>query len=496
MGCPGVPSLDEMSSTPTALQTLPVLVGGQPYLASDGETLTSTNPATGEDIARFPRCKAADVQAAVHAALDAFPDWRSTAAEDRAATIYALADVVERRGEELALIDVSDNGSPIKEMRKDAGLAAAWMRHHANLALQIRGETIPTGHDRLDYTLRQPWGVVGRIIPFNHPLMFATSKIAAPLIAGNTVVLKPSEHTSLSALHLIDDLISIFPPGVINIVTGLGAEAGDALVAHPDVRRLAFIGHPDTGRAIQRRAADSVVKHVTLELGGKNALVVFPDADVDLAIDGAVRGMNFTWQGQSCGSTSRLLVHRSIYDEFLVSLTARVGSLRSGPPDEESTDTGAIVNRGQYDKVMRYIALGKEEGATPLTGGEPVAGLDPDGLFIRPTVFADVRPDMRIAQEEIFGPVLVAMPFDDLDEALRIANDVRFGLTASVFTRDLRTAHRFARDVEAGYVWVNDSSRHFTGTPFGGVKDSGLGREEDHEELASYTQLKNVNVLF
>jgi acyl-CoA reductase-like NAD-dependent aldehyde dehydrogenase len=284
---------------------------------------------------------------------------------------------------------------------------------------------------------------------------------------------------------------------VVNIVTGTGAEAGDALVTHPDLRRLAFIGHPDTGRMIQARAASVCVKTVTLELGGKNPLVVFPDANLNDAIEGALRGMNFTWQGQSCGSTSRLLVHQSIHRDFVQRLTARMEKLRSGDPLDETTDTGAIVNAAQHEKVTGYIALGEQEGARLVSGGAPPQGEQfASGWYIRPTLFDQVRPDMRLAREEIFGPVLATIPFDTYDEAVRIANDVRFGLTASVWTQDLGTAHKFARDVHAGYVWVNDSSRHFLGTPFGGFKDSGLGREEDHEELASYTQVKNVNINF
>jgi betaine-aldehyde dehydrogenase len=474
---------------------LPALIGGERAGGSSGELLEAVNPATGEVIGRFPRCDASDVERAVRSAEAAFPAW-AAAGPERAQALHRLADVIEARGEELAAIDVADNGSPIKEMRNDSRIAAAWIREPANLALSIRGETIPVAHDRLDYTLRQPYGVVGRLVPFNHPLMFATAKIAAPLIAGNTVVLKPSEHTSLSILALVDDLREIFPPGVVNVVTGLGGEAGDALVAHPRVRRLAFTGHADTGRAIQRRAAEVAVKTVTLELGGKNPIVIFPDADLQAAVDGALRGMNFTWQGQSCGSTSRLIVHESIHTAFVEALAERIEGLRSGMPDREETDTGAIVNRQQLEKVRGYIEVGKEEGARLVTGGGPPD--DPElarGNFIRPTLFDDVRPDGRLAQEEIFGPVLAAMTFSDYDDALRIANGVRFGLTASVFTGDLRTAHRFARDVEAGYVWVNDSSRHFTGTPFGGFKDSGVGREEDVEEILSYTQVKNVNVL-
>jgi acyl-CoA reductase-like NAD-dependent aldehyde dehydrogenase len=263
------------------------------------------------------------------------------------------------------------------------------------------------------------------------------------------------------------------------------------------VRRIAFIGSVDNGRMIQRRAAEVAVKTVTLELGGKNPLVIFDDADVDLAVEGAVKGMNFTWQGQSCGSTSRLLVQDGLYDAVVERLVSRIEGLRSGMPQDEATDTGAIVNEGQHAKVLRYVGVGTGEGATLLAGGgAPDDAQLRDGLFIRPTVFGDVDPAGRLAQEEIFGPVLAVSRFSDDDEALRIANGVQYGLTASVFTRDLARAHRFAEEVEAGYVWVNESSRHILGAPFGGVKDSGVGREEGFEELVSYTQAKNVHVRF
>jgi acyl-CoA reductase-like NAD-dependent aldehyde dehydrogenase len=477
------------------VETIPMLIGGELRGARSGDTLDATNPATGELLARIPRSAGIDVDDAVGAARAAFPGWRATAMAERAALVTALAEVIEREGERLAALDVADNGSPLHEMRKDAAVAAAQLRYFAGVALQLRGQTIPVAHDRLDYTLMQPYGVVGRIIPFNHPFMFAATKIAAPLIAGNTVVLKPSEHTSLSALALAEHLRDLFPPGVVNVVTGLGMEAGDALVAHPDVPRLAFIGSAETGRRIQARAAAVAVKAVTLELGGKNPLVVFDDADVDAAVDGAVGGMNFTWQGQSCGSTSRLLVQRELHGAFVERLAERVEALRSGMPTDPQTDTGAIVNDLQLEKVLRYIGIGREEGARLVAGGTRVTEGDlARGLFVRPTVFDGVDPDGRLAQEEIFGPVLAVIPFDHDADALRIANSVRYGLTASVFTRDLTRAHAFARDVEAGFVWVNDASKHFIGAPFGGVKESGLGREEDFEELVSYTRTKNVNV--
>jgi acyl-CoA reductase-like NAD-dependent aldehyde dehydrogenase len=474
-------------------ELVPALIGGELVAAAAGDTIDALNPATGEVIARIPRCAAADVDRAVHAAAGAQPGWRAAGPLARAEVVNRIADVVAKHADELAALDVADNGSPIREMRRDTGIAAAQLRYFAGLTLELRGETIPGEHDRLNYTLREPFGVVGRIIPFNHPLMFAAGRIAAPLIAGNTVILKPSEHTSLSALRLATLVREIVPPGVLNVVTGDGAEAGDALVAHPGVARIAFIGSVPTGLAIQRRAAERAVKTVTLELGGKNPIVVFADADLDAAVDGAVRGMNFTWQGQSCGSTSRLLVEASEHTAFVGRLAERLDAMRSGPPDDEATETGAIIHQGQFEKVSEYVRIGVQEGARMVAGGGTVDG---PGLFVRPTLFDGVRPESRLAQEEIFGPVLAAIRFGSYDEALSIANGVRYGLTASVFTRDLATAHRFARDVSAGYVWVNDASVHFPGTDFGGVKDSGVGREEGFGELLSYTQSKNVNVRF
>ncbi|MGZ4612785.1 MAG: aldehyde dehydrogenase family protein [Kineosporiaceae bacterium] len=475
----------------------PTLLGGRLCGAASGATLEARNPATGELLGTVPACGPDDVDRAVRAAQEAFRSWRDTHPRDRAERLLEFARRLEERGDELARLDALDNGSPLHEMRKDVALAATQIRYFAGLALEVRGQTVPAGADRLNYTLRTPFGVVGRIIAFNHPLMFLASKLAAPLVAGNTVIMKPSERTSLSALALAPDLLELFPPGVVSVLTGTGAEAGDALVTHPGVRRISFIGSAATGRHIQARAASTAVKTVTLELGGKNPVVVFSDADLTRAVDGVVSGMNFTWQGQSCGSTSRLLVQRDAYDAFLDQLSARIGAMRPGPPLQPTSDTGSLVNEAQLEKVLRYVRVGAEEGARLLTGGDRVVDGDlARGFFVRPALFADVRPDGRLATEEIFGPVLAAMPFDDFDDALRIANSVEYGLTASVFTRRLRTAHAFARDVEAGYVWVNETARHIPGTPFGGVKESGVGREEDLGELESFTELKNVHVRF
>ncbi len=487
-----------MSTSPNgvARRTWGMVIDGQTVQAAAGGTLSAINPATGRTLGVFPAGAREDVARAVDAARTAFPGWRDMAVTARAALVSRLADVVEEHASELALLDTLDNGSPIRQMRNDVALGVQQMRYFAGLALQLRGETIPTPDGSLDFTVREPFGVVGRIIPFNHPLMFAVARIAAPLVAGNTVVLKPSEQTSLSALRLGELACSVLPPGVLNVITGLGDVAGDALVGHPDVPRIAFTGAAEVGRRIQQRAAAVAVKTVTIELGGKNPLIVFPDADFEAAVAGALRGMNFTWQGQSCGSTSRLFVHRSLFDEFVSSLGERMAGLRQGDPTDETTEVGAIVSQRQYDKVMSYIREARDDRRVRLvTGGGPPA--DPaltGGLFIRPTLFVASDDDLPLVREEIFGPVLVAMAFDGYDEVIARANSVDYGLAASVWSGDGALGVRAALDLRAGYVWVNTVSDHIPGAPFGGVKGSGVGREEGIEELYDYTQIKNVNL--
>jgi betaine-aldehyde dehydrogenase len=473
-------------------------IGGDLRAAADGSTLDVVNPATAEVIGKIPAGAAADADAAVTAASEAFQTWRRTAVLDRARLVGTLADLIEANGEELAWLDTIDNGSPINVMRGDYKLAVEQMRFFAGLAPALRGESIPTpDHGSFDFTLREPFGVVARIVPFNHPLMFAASKIAAPLVAGNTVVVKPSEHTTLSALRLGELCREVLPPGVVNIVSGLGSTVGARLVEHPDTPRIAFTGSVRVGRAIQQQAANGHVKTVTLELGGKNPIIVFGDADEEAALAGAIRGMNFTWQGQSCGSTSRLYVHRSIWDSFVAKLAARLEQMVVGDPTDEATDVGAIVSRPQYESVLRYLEAGvADPRATLVTGG--VADVPGDGFFVRPTLFTIEQGGVGvlIAEEEIFGPILVAEPFDSYDEVIARANRLRLGLTASVWTENLSTAMRAVRDLQAGYTWVNWSASHIPGTPFGGVKDSGVGREESIDELLSYTQCKNVYLQF
>lgn len=473
------------------------LIAGERRPAASGLTIDTFNPATGELIARIPRCDAEDVAEAVRGAQAALPAWQRLSLAERAAKLTAMAAIIDARAEELARLDTIDNGSLLTEMRKDAAAAARRLRHYAGIALQLRGETLSTGFDRVNYTINEPFGVTARLIPFNHPLLFLASKLAAPVLAGNAVIMKPSEHTSLTALALADDINAVFGPGVVSILTGYGREVGDAIVVHPEIRRLSFIGDATTGRHVQARAASAAIKTITMETGGKNPVVIFPDADRELALEGAIKGMGFTWQGQSCSSTSRLMVHVDQHEEIVAQLAERVRALTPGLPEDPTAKTGAIVNRQQYDKVLDYVRIGVEDGGDLVAGGTAITdGPMANGFFVHPALIDNVDPTSRLAQTEVFGPVLSVLTYTDYDDAIRIANGIELGLTAGAFTNDLRTAHAFARDVHAGYVWVNDTATHFPGASFGGVKNSGLGREADLDEVRSYTQHKNVNIRF
>ncbi|MBI4480345.1 MAG: aldehyde dehydrogenase family protein [Acidobacteria bacterium] len=470
------------------------LIGGELVPALSGRTSATINPATGEKLADVPACNADDVNRAVQAAHAAFASWKMLTPVERAAYCRRFVERLRERIETYATLDALDLGSPLQAMRKDVASAAALIDYYAGLAPEIKGETIPATAQTLNFTIREPYGVVGRITPFNHPIMFA-ARIAAPLIAGNTLVLKPAEQTPLSALEMAHDVMEIFPPGVVNIICGDGPSTGVPLVKHPLVRRIHFTGSVEVGREIMRAAADGL-KTISLELGGKNPMIVFPDADIDKAVAGAFSGMNYCWsQGQSCGSTSRLFLHEKIHDEFLARLVEKMKSVRIGLPTEESTEMGCLVSQKHYDKVMSYIELGKKEGARLVAGGgRPPQQELQRGFFVLPTIFDQVAQSMRIAQEEIFGPVQVVLTWRDEADVIAMANSLEFGLTASLWTRDFAQAYRVAREIEAGFVWINDSSRHFAGVPFGGVKHSGVGREESLADLLSYTQLKSINV--
>ncbi|MBI4465508.1 MAG: aldehyde dehydrogenase family protein [Acidobacteria bacterium] len=471
------------------------LIAGELVSSEAGRTFSTFNPATGERLAEVPDCDECDVDRAVRAAHQAFFEWRKLTPTERGGFCRRFAEGLLARADVYAMLDALDGGNPVQAMRADVANAAKLLDYFAGLASELKGETIPSTAGVFSFTLREPYGVVGRIIPFNHPIMFAASRIAAALVAGNTVVLKPPEQTPLSALEMAYDVNEVFPPGVVNIITGDGSGAGAPLVRHPLVRRIAFTGSVEVGREIMRNAADGL-KTVSLELGGKNPLIVFPDVDLDNAVNSAFNGMNFCWtQGQSCGSTSRLFLHRDIQDEFVERLVEKIKKVRIGLPTDEKTEMGCLVSQQQYDKVMSYIELGKKEGARLVVGGgKPPQPELQRGYFVLPTVFDQVDYRMRLAQEEIFGPVQSVLTWKSTDELIEMANSVMYGLTASIWTRDFATAYRVALQIEAGFIWINDSSRHFTGVPFGGYKQSGLGREESLLELLSYTQVKSVNV--
>jgi betaine-aldehyde dehydrogenase len=474
-------------------QHLDCYYGGQWHQPKSGRRVDSINPGTGETLGAVADASAADIDAAVAAAKSAFQTWKNVLPLERAKLLRRIAQVLREHAAELAMIDAADCGNPFTEMVSDANVAAGQMEFFAGLVTEMKGSSIPMGPDVMNFSVREPYGVVGRIIPFNHPFMFCAGKAAAPLAAGNTVVMKPPEQAPLSSLRLAELIDGILPPGVFNIVPG-GKEAGSRLASHPDVAMIALIGSVPTGRAVMRSAADTV-KPVMLELGGKNALIAYADADPDDVAGGVVGGMNFTWCGQSCGSTSRAFVHAKIYDAVLERVKAKVAHYKPGIPTDPATTMGAIISKTQYEKVLGFIDSAKKEGATLVHGGGPPK--DPKlakGYYIEPTLFADVTPQMRIGHEEIFGPVLSIFKWSDEAAMLEQVNAVEYGLTASIWTNDLSTAMRAAKTVQSGFVWINEVSKHFLGVPFGGYKQSGIGREECFAELLSFTQEKNIHV--
>jgi betaine-aldehyde dehydrogenase len=468
-----------------------MLIGNDLVEAQSGERIDAINPATEEVIGSIPRGAGADVELAVTSAKDAFPEWAGMSPQARAKLLRKFAAVVRQHAEKLATLDSLDCGNPLAAMRNDVDKAANSLEYYAGLSGEAKGVSLPTASSLLDFTLTEPYGIAARIIPFNHPASFAIGKLAAPLAAGNCVILKPSEHTSLSALRISELLAEVFPPGVVSVLTGYGNEVGQAIVEHPDIPRIAFIGSVETGKRIYAGAA-ALVKTVTLELGGKNPMLVFADADPVTVGQQAARGMNLgVTAGQSCGAISRVIVHESLHDAVVQSLVATLAKVKAGDPLDPETGIGPLTHKAQYDKTLEYIRRGTDEGATLALGGGRPGGLD-KGYFVSPTVFTDVTPDMSIATEEIFGPVVSVIKWSRPEDATRIANGVQYGLAASVWTNDVSTAYVTARQLESGYVWINSVGDRPTGAPFGGYKLSGIGRESSIDELLSYTRTKNV----
>ena len=464
------------------------------HSAVRGGEMTVSSPATGEPLGVASVGDAEDVDRAVAAASEAFIGWRGTPAQERAACIRRATAVLRKNAEELAWIDSMDTGNPFNAMLYDVEISAAYMDYFAGLVTEMKGATIPIGPNVLNYTLREPLGVVARIGAFNHPLLFVGGKAGAPLAAGNTLIVKPAEQTPLSALRLAELWDGLFPPGVFNVVTG-GRDAGAALVEHPGVAKIGFIGSVAAGRAVMQTAGKSL-KALTLELGGKNALIACADAGIEEVAEGVVRGMNFRYvTGQSCNSTSRVFLHEDIHDAALGEIVKRVAALKMGLPSDRDAEVGCLSSRSQFDKTLDYIRKGVEDGARLVQGGRRSS--DPRlarGFFVEPTVFANVTDDMRIAREEIFGPVVSILRWRDEADLVKRVNGLEYGLTASIWTHDLDRAHRLASCVQAGYIWINGASTHYVGVPFGGYKQSGMGREESIEELLACTQIKNVNL--
>ena len=472
-----------------------MLIAGEWCAADSGETFESFNPFTGKPWASVPRAGPGDVDRAVTAARRAFEDpaWRGLNATRRGALLLRLGDLVAERADELAELETRDNGKLINEMSAQLHYMPEWFRYFGGLADKIEGRVIPIDRPGMfNYTLEEPLGVIAAITPWNSPLMLGAWKLAPALAAGNTFVWKPSEHSSVSALEfgkLFEQ--AGFPPGVVNIVTGFGNEIGDALVGHEKVAKVAFTGGDATGAAVYETAARGI-KPVTLELGGKSANIVFADADFDNAVKGVVSGI-FAATGQTCVAGSRALVQRPIYDEFLDAYVEFAKTARMGDPLDTATQVGPITTRPQYAKVLDYIEIARSEGARCVLGGSPAVRPEcGDGWFIEPTVFADVRPDMQIAREEVFGPVLSVIPFDDDEDAIRIANSSVYGLAAGVWTKDIGRCLKMASRLEAGTVWINTYRVSSYMSPFGGYKRSGFGRESGLSAIREYLQEKSV----
>jgi aldehyde dehydrogenase (NAD+) len=469
-----------------------LFIGGEWVDSLSDKTFPVLNPATGETICHVAEAVPADVDRAVKAArkaLDAGP-WAKMDAADRGRLLYRLADLFEKNARELATLESLNGGKTIRDSRGDVQGVVNTLRYYAGWADKIEGKTVPVRGSFLCYTLRQPVGVIGQIIPWNFPLLMLAWKWGPALACGNTIVMKPAEQTPLTALRAAELAREVgFPPGVINVVNGFGETTGHALVIHPDVDKIAFTGHVETAKAIQRAAAETL-KRTTFELGGKSPNVVFADADLEQAVTGAFHAI-YLHGGQCCTAGSRLFVEERIHHEFVERLAARARERKLGDPLDEGTEQGPQVSQEQMDKVLRYIELGQKEGATLSTGG---GRHGTRGFFVEPTIFDRVTDEMAIARDEIFGPVVAVLPFRGVSEVIARANQTQYGLAAAVWTRDIDKAHQFAQAVKAGTVWVNCYHVVDATTPFGGFKMSGQGRENGEAALEHYTESKTVTV--
>jgi aldehyde dehydrogenase (NAD+) len=487
-----------MSSTKQAEATArnyQLFIDGQWVDAESGKTFTTPNPATGEPLAEVAEADKADIDKAVSAARRAFEGkWSKMSARDRGRLLFKLAQLIEERVNHLAELETADNGKPIREsLYVDLPQVAENFEYFAGWATKIEGETIPVPGKMFNYTLREPVGVCGQIIPWNFPLLMAAWKLAPALAAGNTVVLKPAEQTPVTAMEL-GKLIQEagFPEGVVNIVPGYGETAGAALASHPGINKIAFTGSTEVGKIIARAAAENLTK-VSLELGGKAPNIVFADADLEQAVNGAMMGIFFN-QGQVCCAGSRLFVEEGVKDQFVDSLKEKAAKITVGNPMEQTTLMGPQVSLEQLNRIKSYMEIGRGEGANIVAGGEPPMLEDSfkNGYFFQPTILTDVKNQMRVAQEEIFGPVVSVITFKDEDDLIKQANETIYGLSAGLWTRDITRAHRFAKEIKAGVVWINTYNMFNAASPFGGYKQSGYGREMGKHALELYTQVKSV----
>ncbi|HMA00611.1 MAG TPA: aldehyde dehydrogenase family protein [Steroidobacteraceae bacterium] len=490
-------AVERMRPDAAALRQARMLIGGAWVDSASGEVLEVEDPAHRRPIAVVPRGRAEDVTRAVQAAAGAFPAWSRTIPRDRGRLLARIADALEARLEELGRTIALETGNALRtQARPEAKTTVDILRYFGGLGGELKGETIPLGEQVLSYTRREPLGVVGAIIPWNAPVLLAALKIGPALCAGNTIVLKAAEDAPLGVLLLAEVCQEILPPGVLNVLTGFGEECGAPLAHDPTVRKLSFTGSTEVGKLVMRAAADRIVP-VSLELGGKSPSIVFPDANEDWVIDGIIAAMRFTRQSQSCTAGSRLFLHRDIFDPFLDALGRKVRALKIGDPLDETSDIGTIINEKQFAKVCGYVedGLARREARVVTGGLPPKEGPLSEGYYAVPTIFANAANDWRLAREEIFGPVLVAIPWSDEADAIAMANDSHYGLAAYVWSHDIGRALRTAHAIDAGWVQVNQGLGQSPGHSYGGYKESGIGREFSLEGmLESYTQRKNVTV--